>query len=105
MTRKLVFTEAAQAALEQLRADSARRARCKQVLKTLSLLQINLRHPSLQTHKYESLRGPRGEDIFEAYAQQHTPWAYRVFFFYGPDIITKKKRTRVLTIFAIVPHP
>jgi len=28
-----------------------------------------------------------------------------VFFFYGPDVITKKKRTRVLTIFAIVPHP
>ena len=105
MTRKLVFTEAAQAALEELRADSARRARCKQVLKTLSLLQINLRHPSLQTHKYESLRGSRGEDVFEAYAQQHTPGAYRVFFFSGSDILTTQRRTRVLMVSAIVAHP
>ena len=105
MTRKLVFTASAKAALAGLQKNPAGRALYKQVAKTLGLLETNLRHPSLQTHKYQSRRGPNGEEIFEAYAQQHTPGAYRVFFFYGPDSVTKKKRTPVLTIFSIVPHP
>ena len=105
MTRKLVFTESAKSTLAGLQNNPAERARYKQVAKTLGLLEANLRHPSLQTHKFKSRRGPNGEEIFEAYAQQHTPGAYRVFFFYGPDIVTKKKRTPVLTIFAVVPHP
>jgi hypothetical protein len=105
MTRKLVFTESAKTVLAGLQDNPAERARYKQVAKTLGLLETNLRHPSLQTHKFQSLRGPNGEEIFEAYAQQHTPGAYRVFFFYGPDKVTKKKRTPVLSIFAVVPHP
>ena len=119
MTRKLLFTDSARAVLAGLQNNPAERARYRQVAKTLGLLETNLRHPSLQTHKYQSRRGPNGEEILEAYgpwsaleflpcgafAQQHTPGAYRVFFFYGSDVITKKKRTRVLTIFAIVPHP
>ena len=105
MTRKLLFTDSARTVLAGLQNNPAERAHYRQVAKTLGLLETNLRHPSLQTHKYQSRRGPNGEEILEAYAQQHTPGAYRVFFFYSPDVITKKKRTRVLMIFAIVPHP
>jgi len=68
-------------------------------------MEINLRHPSLATHKYESLEGPNGEEVFEAYAQNQTPGAYRVFFVYGPDRTEGKKRIPVLTIVAITPHP
>jgi hypothetical protein len=43
--------------------------------------------------------------VFEAYAQNTTPGAYRVFFIHGPDRIERKKRIRVLTIVAITPPP
>lgn len=61
-------------------------------------LETNLRHPSLQTHEYISLKGPNGEKVFEAYAQQRTPSAYRVFWFYGPG-------KDQITIATIIPHP
>jgi hypothetical protein len=47
--------------------------------------------------KFTSLSGPKGEDIFEAYAQNKTPGAYRIFWFYGPE----KKQ---ITIVAITAH-
>jgi hypothetical protein len=70
----------------------------KAVSKTIGLIETDLRHPSLQTHKYHSLHGPNGEDVFEAYAQNKTPGAYRVFWYYGPG-------KGQLTIVAITPHP
>ncbi|MBD0345741.1 MAG: hypothetical protein ICV63_13145 [Coleofasciculus sp. Co-bin14] len=70
----------------------------KKVLKTLGLMQTNLRHPSLKTHKYDSLTGPDEEEVFEAYVENRTPGAFRVFWYYGPD-------KNVITILAIVPHP
>jgi hypothetical protein len=51
------------------------------------------------------LTGLSGEKIFEAYAQNKTPGAYRIFWHYGPDEIMGKKRTPVITIVAITPHP
>jgi hypothetical protein len=103
MNRELQFTPEALANLEALQKTPARAGTLKQVRKTLGLLETNLRHPSLNTHAYESLSGANGEDVFEAYAQNDTPGAYRVFFFYGPDRIEKKKRVAVLTIVAITP--
>ena len=70
----------------------------KQVKKALGLLQTNLRHPSLRTHKYESVKGPHGQDVFEAYAQNKTPGAYRIFWCYGPE-------KDQITILAITAHP
>lgn len=70
----------------------------KVVVKTLALMETNLRHPSLNTHEYKSFKGPKNEKIFEAYAQQDTPGAYRIFWYYGP---LKKE----LTIIAIISHP
>ena len=51
------------------------------------------------------LRKLDGEEVFEAYAQNNTPGAYRVFFCYGPDRMDARKRVAVLTIVAITPHP
>lgn len=81
--------------LEKNRADAKR---LKAVRKALGYLQTNPRHPGLNTHKYTSLSGPGGEDVFEAYAENQTPGAYRIFWFYGPG---KKS----ITIIAITAHP
>jgi len=72
----------------------------KQVAKAIALLLDNPRHPGLNTHPYDSLESPYGRDsrVFEAYAQNQTPGAYRVFWCYGPG-------KGQITIIAITPHP
>ena len=105
MNRELRFTPEARRNLEQLANSRSKSGLLKQVRKTLGLLETNPRHPSLQTHRFQSLAGPNGEEVFEACVQQHTPGAYRVFFFYGPDRLERGKRVPVLTIVAITPHP
>ena len=94
----LTFTPTAEQSLKDLKKDAGLRKKYKAVQKTLRLLTGNLRHPSLQTHQYHSLAGPNGEKVFEAYAEQSTPAAFRVFFFYGPS-------KGEITIFAITSHP
>jgi hypothetical protein len=105
MNRELHFTPEARRNLTALEKDMSKRGTLKQVRKTLGLLETNLRHPSLNTHSFQSLHGPAGEEVFEAYAQNDTPGAFRVFFMYGPDRVEGKKRVPVLTILAITPHP
>ena len=61
--------------------------------------------PSLNTHEFTSLSGVNGEKVFEAYAQNNTPGAYRIFWHYGPDQIKGKKRAQAITILAITSHP
>jgi hypothetical protein len=72
----------------------------KQVYKCIELLAANPRHPGLQTHEFHSLSHPYDTNakVFEAYAQNRTPGAYRVFWCYGPQ-------KNQITIIAITPHP
>lgn len=105
MIRKLVFTMAAAAHLTGLMQNPADEGVLKQVRKTLNLLEQDTRHPGLNTHEYDSIQGAKGERVWEAYVQNNTPGAYRVFFHYGPDEVVGKKRTPVLTIVAITSHP
>jgi hypothetical protein len=72
----------------------------KQVHKCIQYLLENPRHPSLHTHEFTSLPHPwtPNEKVFEAYAQNRTPGAYRVFWCYGPG-------QGDITIIAITPHP
>jgi len=112
----LVWTPEAKANYEALKARAvaslaSRRAKSKtkssrdeglfkQVHKTLTLLASNPKHPGLQTHEYHSLRHPYDETrkVFEAYAQNRTPNAYRVFWCYGPG-------KQQVTVIAVTPHP
>ena len=112
----LVWTQEADEQYRELkgRAEKGRRSRSskkksksskdeglfKQVHKTVSLLRENPRHPGLQTHHYRSLPHPYRKDdkVFEAYAQNDAPRAYRVFWCYGPQEMQ-------ITIIAITPHP
>lgn len=100
MNFRLCFTKEAQAKLQELKTTPSQAGLLKQVHKTLGFLQINPRHPSLQTHPYSSIENPYHprEKVFEAYAQNRTPSAYRVFWCYGPD-------KGDITIISIVPHP
>jgi hypothetical protein len=95
---ELMFTEEADNNLTALEDDKSLEKRLKAVRKTLAYLEKNPRHPSLNTHKYNSLIGKNGEEVFEAYAENKTPAAYRIFWHYG---IGKN----VITIIAITAHP
>jgi hypothetical protein len=72
----------------------------KQVEKCVRLLLENPRHPGLQTHEYDSIEHPfdRTAKVFEAYVQNKTPGAYRLFWCYGPS-------QGEITIVSITPHP
>ncbi len=98
MSFKLRFTPRADSDLTLLETQKIKSAVLKAVRKCLAYLENNPRHTSLNTHKYTSLIGPNGEDVFEAYAQNNTPGAYRVFWCYGPN-------KNEITIIAITPHP
>jgi hypothetical protein len=95
---EIFWTHQSQSDYNQLKADPSSQKRYKAVKKTIQLLASDPHHNSLQTHEFSILKGPQGEKIFEAYAEQNTPAAYRVFWCYGPD------RDQI-TIIAITRHP
>jgi hypothetical protein len=116
MAFTLVWTRRAQETFNQMKADaiSSLEARLtkkkgkaspveglfKQVKKCIDLLKENPRHPGLSTHEFRSKQHPYrpGEKVFEAYIQQNTPGAYRLFWCYGPE-------KNQITVIAITPHP
>ncbi len=95
---EIYLTELAESQLFGLKRDMGLKKRYKAVAKCIKLLSANPRHPSLSTHEFTSMKGPDGNKVFEAYAEQNTPAAYRVFWYYGPE----KKQITILTITA---HP
>ena len=105
MRRKIKFTPTADAQYTALENSPSNAAIFEQVRKGLGYLEIDPHHPSLHTHEFTSLAGPNGEKAFEAYAQNKTPGAYRIFWRYGPDETKGKKRVPVITILAITRHP
>lgn len=98
MSFKILFSDEAEKQYYQLESNKGLSKRLKSVRKALGYLELNPRHQGLNTHKYSSLSGPNGEEIFEAYAENNTPGAYRIFWFYGPQ-------KNQITILSITPHP
>lgn len=94
----LLYTEEADSQYEALKANRSRAKQFKAVDKALDFLEFNPRHAGLNSHKYQSMKGPGGCDIWESYAQNNAPGAYRVFWHYGP-------RSGQITVVAVVPHP
>jgi len=95
---ELEWTDEAKENYARLKANPSQKIRYNAVKKTLKYLSENPHHNSLQTHPFLSLEGPNREKVFEAYAQQKTPAAYRVFWYYG----SKRGTIILLTITA---HP
>jgi hypothetical protein len=97
MQFKLRFSEEATLKINELERYKSKKGLLKQVRKVLGFMETNLKHPSLNTHKFSSMSCSLGE-VFETYAQNKTPGAYRIFWAYGPG---KKE----IFILAILPHP
>jgi hypothetical protein len=104
--RELRFTFEADKQLTSIENNPSLKGVERQVKKTLRYLETNPRSKSLQPHEYQSLTRRYGVKVFEAYVQQKTPGAYRVFWHYGPDETAKDgKRMPIITIVSIVRHP
>jgi hypothetical protein len=97
---ELKWTPTANQQYKDLKTDPAHSDEFKKIQKTLGYLQTNLRHPSLHTHPFHSIPHPYDSKskVFEAYAENKTPEAFRIFWCYGPH------RSQI-TIIAITPHP
>ena len=95
---EIFLTEQARNQLDRLKRDRGLEKRYQAVKKSIYFLPENPRHKRLKTHEFTSLKGPKGGKIFEAYAEQSTPAAHRIFWYYGPD-------KNQITIIAITPHP
>ena len=98
MPFSLHLTDAAKSALGELRRDRGLTKRLKAVQRALARLEADPRHPGLRSHPFRSLAGPGGEIVFEIYAEQDTPAAYRIFWYYGPE-------KGQITVIGITPHP
>ncbi len=98
MPFELFLTRQAENDLHELEINPAAKKRLNAVRKTLAYLQNNPRHPGLKTHKYNAISGPQDEEVFEAYAENNTPAAYRIFWYYGPS-------KQQITVVAITKHP
>lgn len=92
----LTYSDDANETLDRLETENTRKS--KKVLKALALMETNIRHPGLHSHKYDGYTGKGGEEVFEAYVENHTPGTYRIYWHYGPE-------REVITILAITPHP
>jgi hypothetical protein len=103
--RRIEFTPTADRQLTALENEPSKAALCRQVKKALGYLETNPRHPRLTSHEFTALAGANGEKVFEVYAQNKTPGAYRIFWHYGPDEDGGNRRVAVITVVAIIPHP
>lgn len=92
------LTDEAREQLNILKNDKGLSKRYRAVRKAIQFLSRNPRHPGLQTHQFTTLKGPKEEKVFEAYAEQATAAAYRIFWYYGP-------KENQITIIAITSHP
>lgn len=94
---RLEFTPEARDVLRDLESPQHAKKLAK-VRKALGHLQIDPSYPGLRSHKYTSVHGLNGEDIWDSYVENHTPSAWRIFWHYGPG-------ADVITIVTIGPHP
>jgi hypothetical protein len=95
---KLVFTNEARSVLNNLASQPQYEKKLRKVRKALAFLENDPRHPGLNSHKYTSLRGEAGQDVWDSYVENHTPGAWRIFWHYGPD-------DHQITVITIGPHP
>lgn len=100
MVYELYYTGRASSDLSKLERMPSQTGLVKQIKKAMAYLQTNPRHPSLNTHVFTALENPYDPEgkVFEAYAQNQTPGAYRIFWCCGPN-------KSQITIIAITPHP
>lgn len=97
MSFRLRFTKEAAHQIQGL-SDRGDARRLKKVRKALAQLEIDPRYPALHSHKYHSVHGPEGQDVWDSYVENKTPSAWRIFWHYGPE-------DGMITVLTITPHP
>jgi hypothetical protein len=95
---ELHFDPLAAAVIADLEHGRKYREKLSKVRACLARLEQNPQHPGLRAHRYHSLRGPDGQDVWEAYVENRTPGAWCIWFWYGPG-------QDAITILKIAPHP
>ena len=107
MSYELRYTKSAYKQFLDVQKKNATKHR--KVVKCLRKLADDPKQSGLSSHKYGSMKGPNGEDVWESYVENDTSAAWRVFWCYGldeeageePDLTIAK----VITVVAITPHP
>ena len=94
---KIEYTKEAEKNLRDLKK-KGNISKLKKIKEALDKIQQDPRHSGLHTHKYQSFQTKNGEDVFQSYVENHTPTAYRIFWYYGPE-------SGIITIIAVTPHP
>lgn len=94
----LRFTSEAAGVLRELEGDAHLAKKLAKVRRALGRLQVDPRYPSLQSHKYTSMKGVNGEDVWDSYVENKTPSAWRIFWHYGPG-------ANEITVVSITSHP
>jgi hypothetical protein len=95
MPFRLLFTGEAKRQLGALEQDQGLAKRLKAVRKALGRLEV---HRGLNVHPWRGEKCPHGDQKWEAYAENRTSSAYRIFFCYPGE-------RGVILILAITPHP
>ena len=96
---EFVWSPQAEELLKQLNADRSLLQHAKAVQKALRFLRDpGPSYPSLNVHKWDDDPCPHGGELKEAYAENNTPAAWRIFFCLTPN------KVRTLTIVAITRH-
>jgi hypothetical protein len=94
----LLYTDEARTIMDDL-LTRPRDVKTKKVNKALRQLRdAGPSYPGLESHKYQSLTGPNGEDVWESYVENRTPSAWRIWWVYGGGADS-------ITIVTIGPHP
>lgn len=94
---RLRFTPEAKAVLKSLEAAQYAN-KLRKVRKALAHLEQDPKYPGLNSHKYQSIKGADGSDVWESYVENRTPGAWRIFWQYGREADT-------IVITTIGPHP
>ena len=97
-TFNLKYIDLAKQQFQELQEDKSKTVQYKAVGKALARMEQDIRHPALDTHEYVKMSRDKGYKMFESYAQNHTPGAYRIFWRYGPG-------SDEIEIVAITSHP
>lgn len=97
-TFDLKFTPEASEALDALAGDAHLEKKLKKVRTALGRLSQNPRHPGHSSHKYSSMKGIDGSEVFDSYVENNTPSAWRIFWQYGPG-------AKTITVLSITSHP
>lgn len=98
MSFTLLLTEEAAAGLAVLEARPQLLGRLKRVRTALGRLQLDPDDPALNSHKYVSLAGKKGEVVWDSYIEHRTPTAGRIYWHYGPGLDR-------ITVVVITPTP